>query len=83
MKGQGINDSSRDNVNVKKKKYFLVHVDRENVQGNPDFDACMETHITHTYDTWRTQITHTHDVHMETYTNRVTNTLYGKSRSCC
>ena len=43
---------NRDIVNANKINIyiFLVHIDRENVQETPDFDACMETHFTHTYD---------------------------------
>ena len=41
--------------------YFVVHIDRENIQETPDFYACIETQNTHTHDACRTLITHTHD----------------------
>ena len=31
---------------------FLVNIDGESVQEIPDFDACMETDITHTHDSY-------------------------------
>ena len=40
---------------------FLVQIDEEKRTATPDFDAYMETHITHTDDAWRTQITYTYD----------------------
>ena len=44
--------SNRDIVNANRINIyiFLVHIDRENVQETPDFDACLETHFAHTYD---------------------------------
>ena len=45
-------ESISENVHAKKDIVilFIVHIDRENAQETPDFNAYKETHITHTHD---------------------------------